>query len=109
MRQDSHLRELSARAPAPSQGGILYSVNTTDDTVVVGACQNGNPGCSLRGAIQAANSHPGVDGIVLDLPAGSVINLTGALPDLTEGVDIIGPGANLVTVRRGAGRRIPHL
>jgi CSLREA domain-containing protein len=80
--------------------GILYFVNTTSDTVVVGACQNGNPGCSLRGAIQAANSHPGADGISIDLPAGSVINLTGVLPDIVEGVDIFGPGANLVTVRR---------
>ena len=83
--------------------GIFYSVNTTSDTVVVGACQNGNPGCSLRGAIQTANSHPGVDGIGIDLPAGSVINLTGVLPNLTEGVSIAGPGADKLTVRRNAG------
>ena len=83
--------------------GIFYSVNTTSDTVVIGACQNGNPGCSLRGAIQVANSHPGADGIGIGLPAGSVINLTGVLPDLTEGVSISGPGANLVTVRRNTG------
>ena len=55
-------------AGAAPQGGIFYSVNTTSDTVVIGACQNGNPGCSLRGAIQTANSHPGVDGIGIDLP-----------------------------------------
>ena len=41
-------------------GGILYFVNTTSDTVVPGACANGSAGCSLRGAIQAANSHPGM-------------------------------------------------
>jgi CSLREA domain-containing protein len=88
---------------SPSQGGLLYVVNTTSDTVVVGACQNGNPGCSLRGAIQAANSHLGADGIEIDLPSGSVINLTQALPSITESVSITGPGAEKVTVRRSTG------
>ena len=89
--------------PVAPEGGLLYFVNTTSDTVVIGACQNGNPGCSLRGAIQTANSHPGADGIEIDLPMGSVINLTAALPDITESVGIIGPGPNLVTVRRNTG------
>ena len=82
---------------------MFYTVNTTSDTVVVGACANGNPGCSLRGAIQAANSHPGEDGIGFDLPVGSVIHLTGALPNLTEGVAITGPGAHLLIVQRDTG------
>jgi CSLREA domain-containing protein len=95
--------ELIGETPAPSGFGILYSVNTTSDTVVVGACQNGLAGCSLRGAIQAANAQPnGVDGISLDLPAGSVINLTQALPDITDDVAIFGAGADQVTVRRNA-------
>lgn len=82
------------------EGGLLYYVNTTADTVVAGACANGLAGCSLRGAILIANSHVGTDGIEIDLPTGSVINLTQALPDLTESVGITGPGANFVTVRR---------
>ena len=86
-----------------TQGGGLYSVNTTSDTVVVGACANGLAGCSLRGAIQAANSHLGDDAIEIDLLAGSVINLTQALPDITEGVNISGPGASALTVRRNTG------
>ena len=81
-------------------GGLLYFVNTTSDTVVVGACENGNAGCSLRGAIPAANNHPGADGIEIDLPPGSVVNLTQALPDITESVSISGPGADNFTVRR---------
>ena len=85
------------------KAGFSYTVNTTSDTVVAGACANGNPGCSLRGAIQAANSHPGEDGIGFDLPVGSVINLTGALPNLTEGVAITGPGAHLLIVQRDTG------
>jgi hypothetical protein len=95
--------QLSAGAPAALEGGLFYIVNTISDTVVVGACQNGSPGCSLRGAIQIANSHPGADGIGFDLPAGSIISLTAALPTITEGVAISGPGANLVEVRRSTG------
>ncbi len=96
-------RELIAGTPLPSQGGVLYFINTTSDTVVAGACSNGLANCSLRGAIQAANSHVGSDGIEVDLPAGSIINLTAALPDITESVSVAGPGANLVTVRRNTG------
>ena len=102
-------QKVSAQDGAVSPAaGILYSVNTTSDTVVVGACQNGNPGCSLRGAIQAANSHVGEDGIAFDLPAGSVINLTQALPDLTESVSIIGPGADQLTVTRSTASGTPN-
>lgn len=93
-------RNLVAGKPAAPEGGFLYFVNTTSDTVVANACANGQANCSLRGAIQVANSHPGVDGIDIDLPAGSVINLTGALPNITEGVSIAGLGPNAVTVRR---------
>ncbi|MEO5720504.1 MAG: choice-of-anchor Q domain-containing protein [Chthoniobacterales bacterium] len=94
----------SGRGPGPAilvpAQGVLYFVNTTSDTVVAGACANGQANCSLRGAIQAANSHPGEDGIDISLPTGSIINLSAALPDITESVSIAGPGPNLVTVRR---------
>ena len=73
--------------------GALYFVNTTSDTVVAGACATGNPpaSCSLRGAIQAANAHPGKDGIEFALASTDpgfngifwTINLTGALPEVT--------------------------
>jgi hypothetical protein len=85
-----------------SAQGILYIVNTTSDIVVSGACANGNDGCSLRGAITAANSHVGPDGIDFALPAGSVINLTQALPDLSGDISIDGPGPGNLTVQRNA-------
>jgi CSLREA domain-containing protein len=94
--------DLIAGDPVAPQSAI-FVVNTTSDIVVDGACANGLADCSLRGAIQAANSQPGTDDIEFDLPAGSVINLTQALPDLSEGVNITGPGANVLTVRRDTG------
>ncbi|PYL05382.1 MAG: hypothetical protein DME32_00010 [Verrucomicrobia bacterium] len=84
----------------------LYLVNTTSDAVVLGACQNGDPGCSLRDAIQTANAHPGPDGIFFDLPPGSVINLTTALPDITDSVNINGPGADKLTINGNSAFRI---
>ncbi len=97
------LRLVHGEVDAP-QAGILYFVNTASDTVVAGACANGLPNCSLRGAIQAANSHPGEDGIEIELPAGLVfIDLNSALPDITEGVSIMGAGPDKLAVRRNAG------
>ena len=91
------------RSIAPEAPGILYFVNTASDTVVIGACANGLPNCSLRGAIQVANSHLGADGIEIDLPPGSIINLMQALPVITESVSVVGAGADKLTVRRNTG------
>ncbi len=93
------LDDVSARAPSTPEDGLLYFVNTTSDVVVAGACANGNENCSLRGAIAAANSHPGPDGIDISLPPGAVIELTNALPDISDGVTITGSGAENLTVR----------
>ena len=115
-------RDLAAKLPTTPAGGLLYFVNTTSDVVVTNACANGLANCSLRGAIQAANSHPGEDGIEFSLPAGAVINLTSALPAISDSVSIFGPGASALTVRRntttafrifqitagGAGRSLGH-
>src|SRR4030095_13826551 len=87
-------QDLIAAEPVSPQSGI-FVVNTTSDVVVEGACANGLAGCSLRGAIHAANTQAGTDDIEFDLPAGSVINLTQALPDLSEGVNITGPGTSV--------------
>ena len=53
----------SAAGAAP-QGGIFYSVNTTSDTVVIGACQNGNPAalCAARSRRRTAIPAPMASG-----------------------------------------------
>lgn len=103
-------------APGPDIGPRLFIVNTTSDTVVVGACEalpGTVPGCSLRGAIEAANANIGHDVIEFDIPTTEpncdamtgqcTINLTQVLPDISAGLDIFNrPGANPLTVLRSS-------
>jgi len=60
--------------------------------------------CSLREALNKSNSLVGASGnIVFDNTVFSVpriINLTEALPDITNSLNLAGPGADLLTVRR---------
>ncbi len=52
----------------------------------------------LRYCINKVNDEPGPD--VIDFSVTGTINLTGVLPDLASDVDIQGPGASLLVVRR---------
>src|SRR5262245_26209728 len=61
----------------------------------------GSGAVSLREAIAEANAQPGDDTIQFGVTG--TINLTGALPDLTSNINITGPGANQLTVRRDTG------
>jgi hypothetical protein len=74
----------------------LFVVNTLAD---VGAG-------SLREAITFANNevlHPGADVITFAPGVTGILRLTGALPNLTSNIDIQGPGANVLAVRRDTG------
>ena len=83
-------------------------VDRTDDpdlstTPSAGACTvAADNDCSLRGAIEAANAKAGDDTIDL-LGVSGTVNLTGALPDLSGNLEIEGPGADQLTVRRNTG------
>jgi CSLREA domain-containing protein len=83
----------STQADAAPQG-ILFTVTTTADHDD-GIC-NGTD-CTLREAIMAANSAPTDDGI--DFFVTGVINLTSRLPDITDSMEIQGPGAEMLTVQ----------
>ena len=61
------------------------------------------PVCTLRAAIEEADALAGADTITFTLPNPSTINLTGALPPITEQLTITGPGASALTVRRSSG------
>jgi hypothetical protein len=72
-------------------------------SIVVNSVADDGAG-TLRQAITAANADPAADTITFDLGAGAhTINLASALPDLTTDMNISGPGAELLTVRRDTG------
>lgn len=107
----------AATTTPPQELGLLFEVNTTGDGDNIGpvtgcdadAAADGDQ-CTLRAAIQAANANPGQHGIDIFIPASDpgcdpvtgrcVINLTKALPDLATDIEINGPGADKLTVRR---------
>jgi hypothetical protein len=63
---------------------------------------NANPTAgSLREAVTKVNAGMN-DGINFNLAAGAAIDLPAPLPDVTRDVEIQGPGAANLTVRRGA-------
>ena len=92
--------------------GTTYIVNSTgdgDNVALRGTiCSDATGHCTLRGAIQASNNGAGADSISLKIPtsgnncdaAGNcIINLTKALPDISDAVSINGPGADKLTVQ----------
>ena len=76
---------------APRAEAATLTVNNTNDA---------GPG-SLRQAIADANVN--ADSDVIDVTATGTINLQGALPNLATAMQINGPGADRLTVRRDAG------
>ncbi len=104
------------QSTCPPDCGIAYTVDSTGDGNNVGPvtqCNDGTGHCTLRAAIQAANGHAGNDGIFFDIStAGNncdasgncTINLGTALPDLSDNVNITGPGPTSakLTVRRNS-------
>ncbi|MGH9847516.1 MAG: putative Ig domain-containing protein, partial [Blastocatellia bacterium] len=83
-----------------------YTVNDlgdTPDAAINNICADGAGKCTLRAAIQEANAHASCAPVPINFSVTGTINLTGVLPDLAVGMNINGPGANLVTVRRNTG------
>ncbi len=112
-------------ATCPPNCGLGFTVNTTFDAATGaddaspgnGVCETapGNGVCTLRAAIEEANAyssaHGGVsNGIGFDIPTSDpnyngifwTINLSTALPNLSTSMDITGPGADKLTVRRNS-------
>src|SRR5438270_3867587 len=90
----------------------IFVVNSTgegDDAFPGdGQCETavGNGVCTLRAAMEEANAHAGGDGIFFSIPTSDsgysngvwFIQLFKALPDISDSVNINGPGANKLIV-----------
>jgi CSLREA domain-containing protein len=88
-----------------THAATTFTINSLLDTPDAapgnGTCADANGACTLRAAIQEANSLFGDD--TINFSTVGTINLTGALPVLSSNVVINGPGSSLVTVRRNIG------
>ncbi|MEW6776889.1 MAG: right-handed parallel beta-helix repeat-containing protein [Bdellovibrionota bacterium] len=90
-------------APMAAQAAT-FTVNDTGDgadLALDGVCEvTASTGdCTLRAAIQEANSVAGADTINFDSELnGAVITLGGALPTITGDLTVTGPGAGLLTI-----------
>lgn len=72
------------------------------ENFVVGNTEDAGPG-SLRAAIEGANAAPAPPHVVDATGVTGTIGLATALPALSAGVSILGPGAKALTVRRQDG------
>lgn len=93
---------------------VSFIVNSTGDGADIsqgnGVCETatGNGVCTLRAAIQEANVFAGDDTITFSIPnadpgcTGGVctINIFSFLPSINSNLNVSGPGASLLTVRR---------
>src|SRR6266581_3041116 len=93
--------------------GNTYVVNSTgdgDNDPLIRGCDDGTHHCTLRAAIQQANLHAGSDDITFNIPTSDpgfnngtwTINLGKALDSLSEDLNITGPGANQLIVKRNS-------
>src|SRR5438445_7338144 len=94
----------------------IFVVNSTGDGDDAfpgdGQCETavGNGVCTLRAAIEETNAHAGGDGIFFSIPTSDpgysngmwTINLSKALPDISDSVNISGPGADKLMLTAGS-------
>jgi hypothetical protein len=107
--------------PQNAQITIPIIVGNTSDTLIAGACVQGGDtfNCSLRGAIEQANAGSSNSIIRFGIPSYDpfcsagvcTINLTRALPAITQPASIVGPGADKLIVKpaTGVNARIFHV
>src|SRR6266545_4415426 len=74
-----------------------------------GVCNDGTGACSLRAAMQEANTLAGDDAITFAPTLnGGVITLNNALPAISGNLNITGPGTSLLTIRRNSAVGTPR-
>ncbi len=91
------------RPPANAAGGDGADIGAVELRPPLGVTNTDDSGPgSLRQGMLDANSTPGTDEITVEPSLSGTINLASPLPTLTGSVNIDGPGAGQLTVRRDA-------
>jgi hypothetical protein len=91
------MRRIAAIAALPL---LLFPAAAGAGSFPVTTTAEGGAG-SLRAAIASANSSPGED--TIGIGVSGAIDLEEALPSISDDVEVRGPGADLLTVRRSSG------
>jgi hypothetical protein len=95
--------------PAAADAATTFTVDNTNDTTTAGACDPGvADDCSLRQAINDANSNPGADVVSFSGLSGNLITLTHGQINVTDDIDIQGPGAGALTISGDANSNGQH-
>ena len=82
-------------------GGLLTASVASADTFTVDSLTDDGTGTTLREAIEAANAAAGPDTITFAAGLSGTISLANDLPDITDTLSILGPGADVLTVDGG--------
>jgi hypothetical protein len=94
---------------AASAQATDYTVDRTDDPAGAGSCVLAAPNdCSLRQALNDAQNgnRPAVDRVLFQSGLSGTITLTFAGLSVTEPVNVVGPGANVLAVSGGNFQRV---
>src|SRR5436190_24151848 len=93
-------------APGAAQAApMTFTVNSLDDHPADG-CDPAPGDCTLRDAVDAANSNAGADTITFQSGLSGTIDLTEGQIGIYEALTINGPGADQITVDAQYGSRI---
>ncbi len=91
-------------------GASVFVVNdladTEDASLGDGVCADVAGKCTLRAAVDESNTTVARDAIIFSVPQPSVINLTLGELAINYSVDIVGPGARLLTVQRSPSKKV---
>src|SRR6185436_2853969 len=98
--EDVHSDALQVAAATPTL--LVATTADTDD----GSCNAAN--CTLREAIKAANTQAGDDVIGFTAEVTGSIEILTALPAITTNLQIVGPGADKLTLKRSAVALTPN-
>ena len=94
---------------AASAQAADYTVDRIDDPVGTGGCVLATPNdCSLRQALKDAenSNRPTVDRVLFRSGLSGTITISSQGLSVTEPIDIVGPGANVLAVSAGNGQRV---
>jgi hypothetical protein len=90
-------------------GGLMAGAASADAATFTVTNTNDSGGGSLRQAILDANATPGADQVTFQSTLSGQITLTGQLPNVTDSVNVTGPGAGQLTVSGNNNSRIFYL